>query len=105
MIIEIEEKLKNIVSEIVKDYTLLSVKGSPKKIDVFRGIIPFEKTGDIIPAIAVRISKGKNTLEKRELGVHVVLETTNKDTDENCSRNSRWCNFKRNHRKYSRNFT
>lgn len=32
MIIEIEEKLKNIVSEIVKDYTLLSVKGTPKKL-------------------------------------------------------------------------
>ena len=81
MIIEIEDKLKNIVSEIVKNYTLLSVNGTPKKIDVFRGIIPFEKTGDIIPAVAVRISKGKNTLEKRELDVHVILETTNKDTE------------------------
>lgn len=81
MIIEIEKKLKNMILKIVKNETLLSVKGIQKKIDVFRGIIPYEKAGEILPAIAIRASKGKNYLEKRELEVSVIFETTNPNTE------------------------
>ena len=80
MIIEIEKKLKNMILKIVKNETLLSVKGIQKKIDVFRGIIPYEKAGEILPAIAIRASKGKNYLEKRELEVSFIFETTNPNT-------------------------
>lgn len=81
MIIEIEEKLKDFVSEIVKDYSLFSVKGDLKKINIFRGMIPSEKAGEIIPAIAIRVNKGNNSLENRTLNIHLVFETTNQDTE------------------------
>lgn len=81
MIIEIEEKLKELVSEIVKDYELFSVDGELKKIDVFRGMVPPEKVGDILPAIAIRANKGNNSLENRTLNIHLVFETINKDTE------------------------
>lgn len=81
MIIEIEKKLRDMILKIVNTEILLSVNGTPKKIDVFRGIIPYEKTGEILPAISIRTSKGKNSLMQRELEVSVIFETTNPDTE------------------------
>ena len=81
MITEIEKIFKKMLEEIVIDYKLLSVKGNPKEITVFRGIMPYEKEGELIPAISLRANKGINTLEKRELNIQVILETFNQDSE------------------------
>lgn len=80
MIREIENGLKAIIERIVESKLLPSPDRIEKKIHVFTGYIPFENESYVTPAIAIRVNKGENTLEKRVLNCYIVFQMYNDDS-------------------------
>lgn len=82
MIRDIENNLKIILEKIVGERVFPSPEGVKKKFKIFTGYISAEDEGNYTPAVAIRINKGKNTLENRVLNCHIVIQMFNDESTE-----------------------
>lgn len=86
---ELESKLKEIIEDITKDKIFEVYKGEERgerKIDVYIGSLPPDSEKTIIPAITIRTTGIKNTLERKILSVLISIGIFSETVEEGYSK-------------------
>ena len=73
---ELEEEIKKIIEPIIKGKIFPVYKGEERgerEIDIYIGSLPPDSEKTIIPAITIRVTGAKNTLEQKKLSVLISI--------------------------------
>lgn len=81
-IYELEMELKKIIEEAVKDFQPNTTEGSPRTPEIIIGPIPSENPEELVPAIGIVASAGRNTLESKEISIETGIILAIEDTEE-----------------------
>lgn len=79
---ELEYGIKKILEDLIESKIIFEVQEEgEKKIKVIVGYLPPEKLESIVPCIAIRNIKGKNTLDEKRIVIRVIIGLYGKDTE------------------------
>ena len=80
-IYDLETELKKIIEEKTKTLNLDTPKGTTATPQVIIGPIPSENPEELVPAIGIVASSGKNSLESKQVSIETSIVLYIKDTE------------------------
>lgn len=80
-IYDLETELKKIIEEKTKTLNLDTPKGTTATPQVIIGPIPSENPEELVPAIGIVASSGKNSLESKQVSIEASIVLYIKDTE------------------------
>lgn len=80
-IYDLEMELKKIIEGAVKDFQLNTAEGSSRTPEIIIGPIPSENPEELVPAIGIVASAGRNTLESKEISIETDIVLAIEDTE------------------------
>lgn len=78
---DLELELKKVIETVVKDYKSSTTDGDLKVPTVIVGPVPSENPEEILPAIGIIASSGKNSLDCKEINIETSIVLVIDDTE------------------------
>lgn len=80
-IYDLEMELKKIIEGAVKDFQLNTAESFSRTPEIIIGPIPSENPEELVPAIGIVASAGRNTLESKEISIETDIVLAIEDTE------------------------